>query len=92
MLRNNGELVRIGMGFKPLEFSINEISMRNISIIGHQAYDAVSWANSIALLKSGMIQAKPLITHRMGLSHWEEGFEAMASKEAIKVIFTYDCD
>lgn len=92
MLRNNGELVRIGMGFKPLNFSINDISMRNISIIGHQAYDTVSWANSIALLKAGMIQVKPLITHRMGLSHWEEGFEAMASKEAIKVIFSYDCD
>jgi threonine dehydrogenase-like Zn-dependent dehydrogenase len=33
-----------------------------------------------------------MITHRMGLSHWEEGFEAMANKEAIKVIFHYDCD
>lgn len=92
MLRNNGELVRVGMGFKPLEFSINDISMRNISIIGHQAYDSVSWANSIALLKAGMIQVKPLITHRLGLSQWEEGFTAMANKDAIKVIFHYDCD
>lgn len=31
-----------------------------------------------------------MITHRMGLSHWQEGFDAMAKKEAIKVIFTYD--
>ena len=92
MLRNNGELVRVGMGFKPLDFSINDISMRNISIIGHQAYDAVSWANSIALLEAGMIKAEPLITHRLGLSQWKEGFTAMANKEAIKVIFHYDCD
>ncbi len=92
MLRNNGELVRVGMGFKPLDFSINDISMRNISIIGHQAYDAVSWANSINLLKSGMVQVEPLITHRLGLSQWKEGFEKMASREAIKVIFHYDCD
>jgi len=92
MLRNNGELVRVGMGFKPLDFSINDISMRNISIIGHQAYDTVSWANSLQLLKKGMVQVKPLITHRLGLSEWEKGFKAMASKEAIKVIFHYDCD
>jgi len=31
-----------------------------------------------------------MITHRIGLSHWEEGFQAMADKEAIKVIITYD--
>ena len=31
-----------------------------------------------------------MITHRLGLSRWEEGFEAMANKEAIKVILTYD--
>ena len=31
-----------------------------------------------------------MITHRMGLSHWEEGFTAIANKEAVKVIFTYD--
>lgn len=66
--------------------------MRNISIIGHQAYDSVSWANSINLLKSGMIKVEPMITHRLGLSQWKEGFEKMASREAIKVIFHYDCD
>jgi threonine dehydrogenase-like Zn-dependent dehydrogenase len=38
------------------------------------------------------IQVKPMITHRLGLSRWEEGFEAMANKEAIKVILTYDFD
>lgn len=27
---------------------------------------------------------------RVGLSRWKEGFDAMAKKEAIKVIFTYD--
>jgi len=92
MLRNNGQLIRIGMGFKPLNYDINDISMRGLEIKGHMAYSTVSWANSIALLKAGKILVKPMITHRLGLSHWEEGFAAMASREAIKVILTYDCD
>ena len=33
-----------------------------------------------------------MITHRLGLSQYEEGFDAMARKEAIKVIFHYDFD
>lgn len=38
MLRPNGEVVRVGMGFKPLEFSINDITSWNKSIIGHVDY------------------------------------------------------
>lgn len=90
MLRPNGEVVRVGMGFKPLEFSINDITSWNKSIIGHMAYDSTSWRNCIRLLASGQIQVKPLITHRLGLSEYEKGFDAMASKEAIKVIFHYN--
>lgn len=42
MLRPNGEVVRVGMGFKPLDFSINDITAWNKSIIGHMAYDSTS--------------------------------------------------
>lgn len=92
MTRPNAEIVRVGMGFKPLEFSINDITAWNKSIIGHMAYDSTSWRNCIRLLQSGQIKVQPMITHRLGLSQWREGFDAMAKKEAIKVIFTYDYD
>jgi threonine dehydrogenase-like Zn-dependent dehydrogenase len=90
MLHPNGEVVRVGMGFKPLNFSINDITAWNISIIGHMAYDDTSWRNAIRLLQSGAIKVQPMITHRLGLSEWEKGFTAMADKEAIKVIMHYD--
>ena len=92
MLRSNGEVARVGMGFKPLDFSINDITSWNKSIIGHMAYDSTSWRNAIRLLASGQIKVQPMITHRLGLSQYEEGFDAMARKEAIKVILHYDFD
>lgn len=60
------------------------------SDIGHMAYDSTSWRNCIRLLQSGQIKVQPMITHRLGLSQWQEGFDKMAKKEAIKVIFHYD--
>lgn len=57
MLRPNGEVVRVGMGFKPLDFSINDITAWNKSIIGHMAYDSTSWRNAIRLLASGAIKS-----------------------------------
>jgi threonine dehydrogenase-like Zn-dependent dehydrogenase len=91
MLRPNGEVVRVGMGFKAMDFSINDITVHAIKIIGHMGYDTTSWRNALRLLANGKIQVQPLITHRLGLSEWEKGFEAMADKEAIKVILHYDC-
>ena len=46
------------MGFKPLDFSINDITAWNKkSIIGHMAYDSTSWRNAIRLLASGAIKS-----------------------------------
>ncbi len=92
MLRKNGQLIRVGQGYKPLNFDINDITKRGLDLKGHMAYNSISWKNAIELLRRGMIRADLLITHRLGLSQWVEGFEKMASKEAIKVIFHYDCD
>ncbi|MDU4344766.1 MAG: alcohol dehydrogenase, partial [Klebsiella michiganensis] len=55
-------------------------------------YDSTSWRNAIRLLASGAIKVKPMITHRIGLSQWREGFDAMVDKTAIRVIMTYDFD
>ncbi len=55
MLRPNGEVVRVGKGFKPLDFSINDITSRTKGIIGHMAYDSHPRRNAIRLLASGAI-------------------------------------
>ncbi len=59
----DGEVVRVGMGFKPLDFSINDITAWNKSIIGHMAYDSTSWRNAIRLLASGAIKVEPIVDH-----------------------------
>jgi threonine dehydrogenase-like Zn-dependent dehydrogenase len=92
IVRTNGQIVRVGMGYGPLDFSINDLSMKAITLTGHMAYDTVSWKNSINLLSKGMIDVKPMITHRLPLSRWEEGFRLMMGRDAIKVILTYDGD
>ncbi|RAS85588.1 zinc-binding dehydrogenase [Priestia endophytica] len=92
IIRTNGQIIRVGMSFEPLEFSINDLSMNANSLIGHMAYNTTSLKNSLYMLERGMIDAKSLITHRLPLTSWKEGFEKMLSREAIKVILTYDGD
>lgn len=90
IIRTNGQIVRVGMSFKPVDFSINDLSMNAVTTTGHMAYDTTSLKNCLKLMEKGMIDAKSLITHRLPLSQWEKGFELMLNREAAKVILTYD--
>ncbi|WP_100488522.1 zinc-binding dehydrogenase [Sporolactobacillus pectinivorans] len=90
IVRSTGQIVRVGMSYLPLNFSINDLSMKAITLTGHMAYNTVSLKHSLRLLERGMIDAKSLITHRLPLSEWEKGFKLMKSRDAIKVILHYD--
>jgi threonine dehydrogenase-like Zn-dependent dehydrogenase len=90
IVRTNGQIVRVGMSFLPLNYSINDLSMKAITLTGHMAYNTVSLKHSLRLLERGMIDAKSLITHRLPLSEWDKGFRLMKDRDAIKVILHYD--
>ena len=92
IVRPNGEFIRVGTRLEPLDFSINSISDREVSIHGHMGYDTESWRNCLNLLKNHRIDAKSMITHVLPLSQWEKGFELMSSHDAIKVVLYYDED
>jgi len=47
---------------------------------------ALSWERAIRILSLGKIQLKPLITHKLPLERWEEGFSLCEKKEGVKVI------
>jgi threonine 3-dehydrogenase len=47
-----------------------------------------TWRKMLGLLKAGL-DLEPLITHRMGYSHYREGFEAMKSGQSGKVVLNW---
>lgn len=89
IVRNDGQILKIGTSLNPMNYSINDITLKAVSIIGHMGYDDISWRNCINLLAAGKVDAKSLITYKLPLSQWEEGFKLMASRQAIKVVFHY---
>lgn len=57
MLRPNGEVVRVGMGFKPLDFSINDITAWNKASLAIWP-TILHRRNAIRLLASGAIKGQ----------------------------------
>ncbi len=84
--RNTGQIVKIGYDENPVNFSLDPILDKNISIKGHFGYDYISWKNVIKLTQKGLLDLKSMISHKLPLSKWKEGFDLVKSQKAIKVI------
>lgn len=91
VLRRGGDFVKVGYDNRPLDISLDSYVNKVFQIHGHMGYDYISWKNCLKLLEAGIINVKPLITHRFPLSKWEEAFETVESRRGIKV-FLYSDD
>ncbi|MGI8999970.1 MAG: L-threonine 3-dehydrogenase [Candidatus Limnocylindria bacterium] len=58
--------------------------LRIHGIFGRRIYD--TWERTQSLLRSGALDVSPIITHRLDLADWEQGFELIASRHAGKVV------
>lgn len=86
VVRTEGTIVRIGLNGAPYGNSLNSLSLKNITLTGHMGYNQVSWRNSLALVRSGRLDLKPVITCEMPLADYHKGFEMTRKQEASKVI------
>ncbi|HEY91490.1 MAG TPA: alcohol dehydrogenase catalytic domain-containing protein [Dehalococcoidia bacterium] len=87
MVKPGGKVILIGIHSRPAEIPTTELVRQSKTIIGAYGYDAEIWQRCIALLTTGKVQVKPMITHRLPLTQADEGFEAAISRKAAKVIF-----
>ncbi|MBN1299425.1 MAG: zinc-binding dehydrogenase [Actinobacteria bacterium] len=88
IVRNGGQIVKIGYDANPVNFSLDPVLDKSISIKGHFGYDYISWKNVIKLMQKGLIDMKSMISHRLPLSRWREGFDLIKHQQSIKVILT----
>ncbi len=87
-VRVAGHIGLVGVQGKESAVNLDRILEKELTMTGFWGTLPSSWVKTLRLLRSGQVDVKPLITHRMALSDWQRGFELMESQEAIKVLFT----
>lgn len=90
MIRNmipGGEVALLGIFGQNVSVSLNDIIFKGLSVKGIYGREMFrTWETMTHLLKQGL-NVDPIITHRIDLEDFEEGFAALKSGEAGKVIF-----
>jgi (R,R)-butanediol dehydrogenase/meso-butanediol dehydrogenase/diacetyl reductase len=84
MARGGGKIMLVGVYEEPLIWNPQSVIAKNLSLFGCLGGN---FPASIELLKSGQVNAKPLITHRFSLDQAAEAFKAqLQDPAAIKVM------
>lgn len=83
-----GHVTLLGIRGRPLEIDLDAIAIKELTMSGTWGTLPSSWVTTLRLMESKKIDVAPLITHRITLDNWENGFELMEKQKAIKVLFT----
>jgi L-iditol 2-dehydrogenase len=85
-VRPNGQITKIGWGPKPVNFSLDPLIAKSVTFKGHFSHTWDVWEKCLTMMGKGQVDLERLITHELPIDKWEEAFELVENKEAIKVV------
>ena len=88
IVRNGGSVVLFGIPSEPVELDVAESlifkNVRVTAVNGREVF--ATWYRTRWLLEHGVVDLRPLVTHRYGLADFARAFEELASGEACKIV------
>lgn len=85
-LRPLGQYVQVGHFGREVSLPFDSVAFQELSVRGSVGYTAATWRRSMKILSHGKLRLGDIITHRLPLTQWKEGFALSESKAAVKVV------
>jgi alcohol dehydrogenase/L-iditol 2-dehydrogenase len=86
LVRPNGRITKVGWGPQPMDFSLDPLVAKAVTLQGSFSHTYPTWERALSLLGTGQIDLGPVIGGVYPLRDWEKGFAAMECKESIKTV------
>ncbi len=85
-IRPLGRLTQVGHFGQEITIPYDLVAFRQICITGSVGYTADSWRRALQILAEGNIDLADMITHRLPLSRWKDGFQTFEDGTGLKVL------
>ena len=86
LVRPGGWISKVGWGPQPLEFSLDPLVQKNITLQGSFSHNWPIWERVLRLLSTGLLNIDPVIGGVWPLAQWREAFEEMHSGRIVKSV------
>lgn len=81
-----GRYTQVGIFGAPLQVDLDKVVLKQVRMQGSICHTWATWERTMDFLGQGAIDLHPLISARLPLSRWEEGFDMVMAKEGAKVL------
>jgi L-iditol 2-dehydrogenase len=90
IIRKLGTVTAIGLTGKPsIEFPYDAFLMKSVRYLFNVSTKYESWDRAIRILTTGLIPHDRLISHRGSLDQWQDFFDALLARKALKGMFLF---
>ncbi|MEM1441410.1 MAG: zinc-binding dehydrogenase [Verrucomicrobiota bacterium] len=86
LVRPAGWISKVGWGPQPLNFNLDPLVQKNITLQGSFSHNWPIWERVVALLSSGQLDVKPIIGGVWSILDWQEAFETMHEGRVVKSV------
>ena len=89
-VRRLGRLIQIGIVGREVTAPFDTILYKQLRVYGALGHSFTTWDRVMRILEQRKVDLSPIITHKLPLSRWREGFDLCESKRGVKVLLSYD--
>jgi L-iditol 2-dehydrogenase len=86
VVRPAGQIVKVGWGPQPIQFSLDPLVQKNVTIAGSFSHNWPVWERVISMIVSGQIDLDPIVSRVSPLTEWHDCFEKMERGEHVKAV------
>lgn len=86
LVRPNGRITKIGWGPQPLDFSLDPLVAKAVTLQGSFSHTYPTWERALGLLATGQINLIPVIGGFYPLEDWQEAFSRMEDGSSVKSV------
>jgi L-iditol 2-dehydrogenase len=87
-VRPAGQIIKVGWGPQPMQFSLDPLVQKNVTLTGSFSHNWPVWERVISMIVAGQIDLSPVISRIASLTDWLDCFEKMHSGEHVKAVLT----
>jgi alcohol dehydrogenase/L-iditol 2-dehydrogenase len=87
-VRPAGQIIKVGWGPQPMQFSLDPLVQKNATISGSFSHNWPVWERVISMIVSDQINLDSIISRVAPLTEWQECFEKMHRGEYVKAVLT----
>ena len=86
LVRPDGWISKVGWGPQPLDFSLDPLVQKNVTLQGSFSHNWPMWERVLRMLGTGQLDVAPVLGGVWPIKEWEQAFEKMSSGAILKSV------